>query len=278
MQAHESLTNHKAGLTKYQKIWHFCRTIWLLPFIWSLTWFSYWILRDIIFWHKSLSLINPANYAGAIISVALFLSAAYISGGIRSALASVRTQRRKIRDSSPFASIGSHTRRSIHLAPASVGTCVRRGVRSAFPSVRTPGRKTFVGLSIAGTYIRGSIRSALAETRRSIRSAFASFGAHSKKILVKIRAARGAKRTPISSSVQAKDTFQAEEPEQQMQQVNTMTEEPAQQKVQPQQPFSGVNVCPHNLDYFSQRPRPKQVPEQCIACDNLIQCVCLTNT
>lgn len=35
--------------------------------------------------------------------------------------------------------------------------------------------------------------------------------------------------------------------------------------------------CPKDLEYFSMRPRPKQTPEECFSCRNLITCVCLTD-
>jgi len=35
--------------------------------------------------------------------------------------------------------------------------------------------------------------------------------------------------------------------------------------------------CPKNLEYFTQRPRPKQTPDECFTCSNLITCVCLTD-
>jgi len=37
------------------------------------------------------------------------------------------------------------------------------------------------------------------------------------------------------------------------------------------------NGCPKKLEYFTTRPRPKQTPEECITCKNLIACVCLTD-
>ena len=40
---------------------------------------------------------------------------------------------------------------------------------------------------------------------------------------------------------------------------------------------SEANGCPKNLEYFTMRPRPKQTPEECITCKNLITCVCLTD-
>jgi hypothetical protein len=37
------------------------------------------------------------------------------------------------------------------------------------------------------------------------------------------------------------------------------------------------NGCPKDLDYFTQKPRPKQTPEECFTCKNLIACVCNTD-
>jgi hypothetical protein len=39
---------------------------------------------------------------------------------------------------------------------------------------------------------------------------------------------------------------------------------------------SKSNGCPKNLDYFTMNPRPKQMPEECFSCGNIITCVCLT--
>jgi hypothetical protein len=44
-----------------------------------------------------------------------------------------------------------------------------------------------------------------------------------------------------------------------------------------QQPTLKSNGCPKNLAYFTAKPRPKQTPEECFSCKNLITCVCLTN-
>jgi hypothetical protein len=45
----------------------------------------------------------------------------------------------------------------------------------------------------------------------------------------------------------------------------------------PQPLPSKSNGCPKNLDYYTKKPRPKQTPEECITCKNLITCVCLTS-
>lgn len=36
--------------------------------------------------------------------------------------------------------------------------------------------------------------------------------------------------------------------------------------------------CPKNLEYYTMKPRPKSPPAECLACENLIKCVCLTST
>ena len=46
--------------------------------------------------------------------------------------------------------------------------------------------------------------------------------------------------------------------------------------VKPPDP-SKSNGCPKNLDYFTKKPRPKFPPEECMSCENLITCVCLTS-
>jgi len=57
------------------------------------------------------------------------------------------------------------------------------------------------------------------------------------------------------------------------------TQEPEYIEVEdtPQQLPSNSNGCPKNLDYYTMKPRPKQTPEECITCKNLIDCVCLTS-
>jgi len=57
------------------------------------------------------------------------------------------------------------------------------------------------------------------------------------------------------------------------------TQEPECTKLEDtsQQLPSKSNGCPKNLDYYTMKPRPKQTPEECITCKNLIDCVCLTS-
>jgi len=54
-------------------------------------------------------------------------------------------------------------------------------------------------------------------------------------------------------------------------------EEPSTKLAEKYEEPSESNGCPKNLDYYTKRPRPKQMPEECFTCRNLITCVCLTD-
>jgi hypothetical protein len=53
--------------------------------------------------------------------------------------------------------------------------------------------------------------------------------------------------------------------------------EPAHPVDKPQPFPSTSNGCPKNLDYYAKKPRPKQTPEECYTCQNLIACVTSAN-
>ena len=57
--------------------------------------------------------------------------------------------------------------------------------------------------------------------------------------------------------------------------IEKQKQEPTQPKDKCEEP-SKANGCPKNLDYFTMRPRPKQMPEECFTCENMIACACLT--
>jgi hypothetical protein len=66
-------------------------------------------------------------------------------------------------------------------------------------------------------------------------------------------------------------------PPQEITEIETQELECIKVEDTPQQLFSKSNGCPKNLDYYTKKPRPKQTPEECITCKNLINCVCLTS-
>jgi len=58
--------------------------------------------------------------------------------------------------------------------------------------------------------------------------------------------------------------------------IEKQKQEPTQPKDKCEEPTKS-NGCPKNLDYFTLRPRPKQMPEECFTCENMIACACLTS-
>lgn len=60
------------------------RQMWYVPFFWSLTWFLYWLIRDILILKMSIIDVNPFHYAGMGISVSvLLLAKSRLGTGVR---------------------------------------------------------------------------------------------------------------------------------------------------------------------------------------------------
>jgi hypothetical protein len=70
------------------------KQMWFVPFFWSLTWFSYWIIRDIFVLNTSLTQIKPLNLAGAVFSISvLILATPRLGTSIRKKAILIRTHR-----------------------------------------------------------------------------------------------------------------------------------------------------------------------------------------
>jgi hypothetical protein len=52
-----------------------CKQIWYVPFFWTLTWFTYWILRATIILNMPLTQQNPLDLTGAAISTSILILA-----------------------------------------------------------------------------------------------------------------------------------------------------------------------------------------------------------
>ena len=71
-----SLNQILLGLgSKSKNIFLLCKQIWYVPFFWSLTWFSYWIIREILFLNRSLLQVNSLNFIGAGVSISVLILA-----------------------------------------------------------------------------------------------------------------------------------------------------------------------------------------------------------
>jgi hypothetical protein len=70
-----------------------CKQIWYVPFIWSLSWYLFWIVRSSVVFNETIVPVNPLNYFGAIISIAaLFLAVPRFNTKLRKASVLVGTQ------------------------------------------------------------------------------------------------------------------------------------------------------------------------------------------
>jgi len=67
------------------------RVLWSSFFAVSFAWFSYWIYYDLAVWNKPASQVNPANYAGSIISI-IFALAGVLIGRIRGTVGMVKKE------------------------------------------------------------------------------------------------------------------------------------------------------------------------------------------
>ena len=197
---------HKIGSTKFQELLPLVKQTYYIPFLWALTWYLFWIVRDLIYWRG----VNSVNVVAAIASACVVLSAVAIR----------RRTHKYLRRIAP------QFRRSIHRSPIFLGSRVRKTDRilpvSVVPRNQIP---------------------------------------HTSLI----------EDSPQQSAVvEAKE--QVAEPEAV---AETLESEPAVDV--PQELPPKTNGCPKNLDYYTQKPRPKQTPEECLTCKNLISCVCLTS-
>jgi len=78
-------------LTRLSDAWHFYEQIWYVPFIWSFTWYSYWILFDVVVMNKPLAQLNLLTCIGATASAILVLAGFPIARNIQKGVAFART-------------------------------------------------------------------------------------------------------------------------------------------------------------------------------------------
>jgi hypothetical protein len=84
---------------------------------------------------------------------------------------------------------------------------------------------------------------------------------------------------PLTTQIQVPSFNKVEKSQGQRTVLRTQEQEPdsIQLMEKSQQLPSKSNNCPKNIDYFTKKPRPKQMPEECITCKNLINCACQTS-
>jgi hypothetical protein len=201
-----------------------------MPFIWSLTWFSYWIFHDIVVLKTPPIEVTPLNYVGSIISIAFILAATQIGRSIQTALALAATQIKKnIR--AAFASIETQKKWNVQAKPIHA----RANVGKSFSII----------LAVCSTRIRKIFPTKPNQPRTS------------------------APTTPAPLITLPRKSFQTQKPTQQKQRTKQLSPQPST--------LWSVSACPHNLDYFVRYPRAEKLPDECLTCENVIQCVSKPN-
>jgi len=99
-------------LTRFSDVWQTYKQIWYVPFIWSFTWYSYWIIFDSVVWNKPLAQFNLLNYIGATASAIFILVAPPIRRHLSKGVVFART----------------HVGKGTHIATALLGNQIRKRI------------------------------------------------------------------------------------------------------------------------------------------------------
>src|SRR4030067_2030524 len=86
------INNHNDWFGTLKDAWGMCKRAWQVPFVWSLTFYLFWVARDIFVWKKSLWEGNYWNYVGIAVSVAALLAKTPIARGLTRATVFVGAQ------------------------------------------------------------------------------------------------------------------------------------------------------------------------------------------
>jgi hypothetical protein len=228
-------------------------------FLWVLTWYSYWIFMKLQ--------VTPINIFGAALSAGLLVSSQFSA----------------VRDASSKALklVASQISKHIHMTNSSLGS--QSNIKIQIPSatlttkIQTPNCKK-VDKSMLPTPVP-KIKKVKPESSRStpvIKTQTPELESPQPNTLLKTQTPES--ESPLPPPILKTQTPESESP---LPPPILKTQNPEPESVQISdkclQSPSKSNGCPKNLDYFTQKPRPKQTPEECITCKNLIACVCLTS-
>src|SRR3989304_8822682 len=86
------INKHNDWFGMLKDAWGVCKRVWQVPFVWSLTYYLFWVARDIFVWKKSLWEGNYWNYVGITVSVAALLAKMPLAKGVIRSTVVVGTQ------------------------------------------------------------------------------------------------------------------------------------------------------------------------------------------
>ena len=261
-------------------------------FLWVLTWYSYWLIMK--------NQINPTNIIGAAIPASLLILSQF--SRVRDAffktlkLSTFQTDK-NTRSTDLFISSGLRSDKNMQISPVTSASeiqspCLNTGekppqeitISESITRIQDPCINPIEG-SPQETTVPESITRIQDPCVNQIEKSPQEITAPKSTTPIQSPCVNQIEKSPQEITA-PKSTTPIQSPC-----VNQMSPQkitvPKTQKQEPksilledksQQPLSGSNRCPKNLDYFTKKPRPKQAPEECMTCKNLISCVCQSNS
>ena len=242
------VNNHNDWFGMLKDAWGMCKRAWQVPFLWSLTFYLFWVARDIFVWKKSLWEGNYWNYVGIAVSVAALFAKTPLARRIISATVFVGAQLRTTLMRIPFQQVQTELHKASLLAGTQIGTWTKK---AAFSTVLNAVSGLKRGSAHVGTVIRARIQAALVSE-----PAPAALGID----VEKPNSAKRLERRPLQ--VQRRPHIAAQKRVPSVQRRRKLSMDPAPPCV------DGVLPEGHVFNEDSM---------QCLVCSHLIECFCIEN-
>jgi outer membrane biosynthesis protein TonB len=89
-------------------------------------------------------------------------------------------------------------------------------------------------------------------------------------------------QTPEQKNLKEQETKKEKEPKKRKQQQPQPQPQPKEQQIppqppQPEHPTPSIPGCTHKLSYLQQPGKTKEIPDECLTCTQLIQCLTAAN-
>jgi len=68
-------------------------------------------------------------------------------------------------------------------------------------------------------------------------------------------------------------TEEVQEPKANVKEINSKQAKSLAIERKPSQPLSKMQECAHHFGYLSQRSKKEKIPEECMVCENIVQCM-----
>jgi hypothetical protein len=239
------INNHNNWLSTLKAAWRICKRAWQVPFLWSLTFYLYWVARDILVWNKSLWEGNYWNYIGIAVSVTALLAKTPLAKGLKRATIATGAQLGTIFKRIPFQRVQVELRKVSVLAGTQIGTWTKK---VAFVTV----------LNAVSNLKRGSVRAGTA-IRTRIQARFASASAP----------------TVLDIDMEKLNSPEHSEHQSLQAQQNMPTEATQRKSTRQLQRKLSLGLAPPVADGIPSGARVfNEDSMQCLMCSHLIECFC----